>query len=297
MAAADKWTINKLWDSYCQAYPEKKSIKNEKVKFEKHLREGIGQKDPSELTVEDVDELRTGLQKNGKATTAARVLELLRRTLNFGIKRGHIPPMAFKIEVPRLNNQKTEDLTPEQLKRLKEVLAEEEDQTAANVMRLVLVSGMRKSEIFKLRWADLDFQRGFISLVDPKGGTNQKIPLNESARAIFGSIERTDPFVFPGRGKDGHQEDARRAFERIVKAAGLPEGFRPLHGLRHVYASMLASSGQVDLYTLQRLLTHKSPMMTQRYAHLRDEALMKASNLAGDIFSKIGEQTDGQEDS
>jgi hypothetical protein len=44
---------------------------------------------------------------------------------------------------------------------------------------------------------------------------------------------------------------------------------------------MLASSGQVDLYTLQKLLTHKSPLMTQRYAHLRDEALKQASNLAG----------------
>jgi len=54
----------------------------------------------------------------------------------------------------------------------------------------------------------------------------------------------------------------------IKKAAGLPKDFRALHGLRHVYASMLASSGQVDLYTIQKLLTHKSPAMTQRYAHL-----------------------------
>ena len=58
-------------------------------------------------------------------------------------------------------------------------------------------------------------------------------------------------------------------------------------GLRHVYASMLASSGKVDLYTLQKLLTHKSPVMTQRYAHLRDETLKKASNLAGEIVAKI----------
>jgi integrase len=50
---------------------------------------------------------------------------------------------------------------------------------------------------------------------------------------------------------------------------------------------MLASSGKVDLYTLQKLLTHKSPAMTQRYAHLRDEALKKASALAGDIISNI----------
>jgi integrase len=49
---------------------------------------------------------------------------------------------------------------------------------------------------------------------------------------------------------------------------------------------MLASSGQVDLYTLQKLLTHKSPAMTQRYAHLRDEALRRASDLAGELFTQ-----------
>jgi integrase len=48
----------------------------------------------------------------------------------------------------------------------------------------------------------------------------------------------------------------------------------------------LASSGQVDLFTLQKLLTHKSPAMTQRYAHLRDEALRRASDLAGDLIGK-----------
>ncbi|MBW2142596.1 MAG: tyrosine-type recombinase/integrase, partial [Deltaproteobacteria bacterium] len=73
---------------------------------------------------------------------------------------------------------------------------------------------------------------------------------------------------------------------RIKKRAKLPKDFRPLHGLRHVYASTLASSGQVDLYTLQKLLTHKSPIMTQRYAHLRDETLKRASNLAGEMLGR-----------
>ena len=47
----------------------------------------------------------------------------------------------------------------------------------------------------------------------------------------------------------------------------MPSDFRPFHGLRHSFASMPASSGQVDMYTLQKLLTHKSPLMTQRNAH------------------------------
>jgi integrase len=79
---------------------------------------------------------------------------------------------------------------------------------------------------------------------------------------------------------------AAKASKRIRKNAGLPDDFRPFHGLRHVYASMLSSSGQVNMYTLQKLLTHKSPIMTQRYAHLRDEALKRASDLAGDIIDE-----------
>ena len=49
---------------------------------------------------------------------------------------------------------------------------------------------------------------------------------------------------------------------------------------------MLASSGQVDLYTLQKLLTHKTGAMTQRYAHLRDDTLRRASDLAGDLLNQ-----------
>ncbi|MDP6394274.1 MAG: hypothetical protein QF466_02310 [Desulfobacterales bacterium] len=50
---------------------------------------------------------------------------------------------------------------------------------------------------------------------------------------------------------------------KIKEDTGLPEDFRALQGLRHVYASMLASSGEVDMYTLQKLLTHKNPLKGQ----------------------------------
>jgi integrase len=71
-----------------------------------------------------------------------------------------------------------------------------------------------------------------------------------------------------------------------------PPDFRPNHGLRHTFASHLASSGEVDLYTLQRLMTHKSPMMTQRYAHLRDEALKRGANVMGKIVAAAMEKGD-----
>ena len=117
------------------------------------------------------------------------------------------------------------------------------------------------------------------------------IPLNDAARDLLNNHIRTgSPYVFPGR-NGGQRVNIAKQINRIKKNAGLPKDFRPLHGLRHVYASMLASSGEVDIYTLQKLLTHKDPKMTQRYVHLRDEALKKASNLAGDLISEAAKGT------
>ena len=99
--------------------------------------------------------------------------------------------------------------------------------------------------------------------------------------------------MFPGL-HGGQRVNIGKQVAKIRDDAGLPSDFRPLHGLRHVYASMLASSGKVDMYTLQKLLTHKTPQMTQRYAHLRDDALKRASNLAGELINGVREKEDGK---
>jgi integrase len=155
------------------------------------------------------------------------------------------------------------------------------------MLKLALFTGMRRGEIFKLQWDDVDFRRGHITIRNPKGGKDAVIPMSEITRALLESIPKNNsPLVFPTH--DGKQHvTVQNAARRIRAAAGLPKEFRPFHGLRHVFASMLASSGKIDMYTLQKLLTHKSPLMTQRYSHLRDEAIKRAADVAGDIIDKI----------
>ncbi len=286
-AEADRWTVGRLWEEYKAAKHDYRGVKSDEGRFRLYLAPAFANKEPHTIHPFEVDRLRMRLLKKVSPQTARHALALLQRIVKYGERKGVCKGMSFVVELPRLNNKKTEDLNPDELARLLKTMDEDTCIQAANIMKTALFTGMRRGEMFKLKWSDVDFGRGFIELRDPKGGVDQKIPLNGPTRDLLASHPRTgSEYVFPGRGGN-MRTDVRKQVDRIKRRAGLPKSFRPLHGLRHVYASMLASSGQVDMYTLQKLMTHKSPQMTQRYAHLRDDAMKRAADVAGDIFGQL----------
>jgi len=296
-AEKGKYTIGRLWSEYKANRKPGKALDSDECRYTLYLKEAFEKKEPKEIIKLDVDRLRIKISKEKSPQTVKHVLNLLTWIINYGTKNNLCQGIPFHIQKPTVNNEKTEDLDPDQISALLQAIENSKHLHAAAIMKLALFTGMRRGEIFKLQWDHVDFERGFITLKDPKGGPDQKIPLNSEARKILEDYPRgKSPFVFPGRG--GRQRvEIKRYVNAIKKAAGLPKDFRPLHGLRHVYASMLASSGEVDMYTLQKLLTHKSPTMTQRYAHLRDDTLRRAADVAVNIISKIGGKGDEKEKS
>jgi integrase len=264
--------------------PALKGLRTDKNRFDLHLKVLFGGKEPKDLSPIDVDRLRINLGKDHAPATVKNTLELLRRIINFGVKKRLTPRPDLYIEMPRVDNLKTEDLDAGQIQALIKAIDADPGNRAGAIMKLALYTGMRRGEIFRLKWADVDFQKNFIFIQDPKGGQSQSIPLNDEARkVILAQPKGESSFIFPGRG--GRQlVDMKKGINRIKEAADLPKDFRPIHGLRHVFASMLASSGKVDLYHLQKLLTHKSAGMTARYAHLRADGLRRAANLAGELI-------------
>jgi integrase len=247
-AEEERWTFNRLWQEYKDRTPGLKGLVTDENRYQNHIKPLFEDREPQSITPFDVDRLRLTLLKTRKPGTVKNVMELLRRLVNFATKKHLCPAPSFIIEMPKVNNIKTEDLNPEELTALLEAIDQDQNIQAANFMKMVLFTGMRRSELFKLQWQDVDFDRGFIHIRwDPKGGQDQKIPLNAAARDLLTNHPRTgSAYVFPGRG--GNQRtDINKQVTRIKEAAGLPKDFRALHGLRHVYASMLASSGQVDL--------------------------------------------------
>ncbi|WP_243310857.1 tyrosine-type recombinase/integrase [Fundidesulfovibrio agrisoli] len=293
-AEAGRWTLAKLWEEYKAHHPERPgahTLRSDDSRFKKYLLTPFGDKEPSQIITLEVDRLRVKLLKSKSPQTVKHVLALLKRIIRFGKIKGLAAapgPGKLHITIPLVDNETTEDLNPEELARLLQALEAETNLQARSLMLLALYTGMRRGELFKLEWRDLDFERGFIHIRAPKGGKSQKIPMNAMARRVLEEHSPTpgSPFVFPGQG-GGQRRTIQVASNKIKARAGLPPEFRPLHGLRHLFASTLASSGEVDLYALQKLLTHKNALMTKRYAHLRDEAMKRASDVAGDIFGQL----------
>ncbi len=285
-AESSKWTIDKLWTHYKENRNPGKSLKSDEGLYTNYLKEPFSDKEPHEIIPLETDRLRLNLMKTKSPKTVRDVLGLLEQIINYGKRRNLCQGLQFLMQKPKVNNIKTEDLTPKQMSKLLKAIDKDTHAQAGPMMLMALYTGMRRGEMFKLKWSDIDFERGFIHIRNPKGGVDQQIPLNDAAREMLKNhIKTGSEYVFPGRG--GNQRtDINKAVNEIKDKADLPKDFRPLHGLRHVYASMLASSGQVDMFVLQRLLTHKTPQMTMRYAHLRDETLKKAANVAGDIIQE-----------
>ncbi len=292
-------TFARIWEKYQEQNSSKKSLSRDRYTFKNHIS-CFADKTPDEISTNDISELRQQLEKKKLApATVKQVLTLFRLLIRFSVRNeicDNTVIAKLHFDMPKVDNQKTEMLTAEQIIALMKALDEEPDQNAASFVRLALATGMRKGALMNLRWDDIDFDNGFITLRGDvaKKGKTERIPLSQVARNILQSTAKTygSDYIFPGK-DGGPRREFRRVAERVKKKAGLPDDFRPLHGLRHTYASLLASSGRVDLYTLQKLLTHSSPAMTQRYAHLADEAMHRAASVVDDIFERKEEDEEG----
>lgn len=331
VSETERWTFDLLWAEWKKVNADKKGRVNDDNRYRTHLHPLFGDKEPREVTPFEVDRLRLSMLKGKAASpgrkfdpnakgradysekkkkelaeeaakrarerkpyaigTVVSVLSLLRRIASFGLNRRLCEGLTFKVEIPKGAKMRTEDMTGEQMARYIRTCREWPDPQEGNFQLFALYTGMRKSEVRKLKWSDVDERNGFILLRDPKGGEDQRIPLSDAAAELLRAHPRDEKnsYIFAGERSGGprgerHVSDSSR---EIRDAAGLPKDFRPNHGLRHTFASHLASSGEVDLYTLQKLLTHKSTTMTARYAHLTDAALKRGSNVMSRVVAAV----------
>ena len=285
-------TLGEVWAKYLPwAKEHKKTWITDEFNYKKHLEPRYGKKRLDSISPIDIERLKAEMKKdtnhNGKPYSKATIkhqLVLLKRLFTlaqrWGLYTGENP--MNRVEVPKLDNGRTEFMQDDEVSRLLQTLETWPCRVSAAFVKFTLLTGMRRGELFKLTWDHIDFERGMVTLREPKGGKTQTIPVSPLALEVLKGVEVTSPYVFPG--KEGQQRtDFKGPWLRIRKAAGLPENFR-FHGLRHHFASTLVSAGY-DLLVVQKLLTHKDSRTTQRYAHLSPGALKEAAAKSGELLN------------
>jgi len=147
---------------------------------------------------------------------------------------------------------------------------------------LSMNTGLRQGELFSLAWSSVDMQLKTITVLasHSKGNNTRHIPLNTEALAVLQAIrpEGADGLVFKSPVTGGEFDNVKRAWAEVTKAAKVPDV--RWHDLRHNFASQLVMRG-APIFTVQKLLGHSNPRMTQRYARLAPEQLADAVALLG----------------
>ena len=157
---------------------------------------------------------------------------------------------------------------------------------AVAAIRLLMLTGCRKSEILTLRWDDVDRTAGEFRLRDGKRGPRM-VPLATPSLKVLDGIERVEgnPWVIRSQKRGVHLPGLNYYWNRIRDRAGL-EGVR-IHDLRHSHASRALALGE-GLPIIGRLLGHRRVETTARYAHLaRDTARESGERIAASIEADI----------
>lgn len=250
----------------------------------------------AEVTFSDVDGLHAGVTKEGGPYAANRMLAALSKMFNLAIK------WQLRTDNPVRGVERNQEvkrhryMSFDEIAALIKALDEHPDRQAANIIRLLLLTGARRGEVLKARWDQFDLGAGVW--IKPGATTKQKtqhrVPLSAPARQLLTEIaaeadkaakqgtERS-AWVFPGRTSGQPREGVKRPWAEISKAAGLTgDKAVRVHDIRHSYASILASAG-LSLPIIGQLLGHTQPATTARYAHLFDDPLRAATERVGAI--------------
>ena len=218
---------------------------------------------------------------------ANRAGEMIRKMFSLAVQRKmrpDNPAFAFR---KRPETARDRFLTFDEIERLANALAIDEDQRAASIIRLCMLTGARLGEV---RTATFDqFNLDLAIWTKQAAYTKQRrihrVPISHEAVALIrlrrDIVPKGCPFLFPGDVPDQPVGDSKRFWPKMQKVAEIPDV--RIHDLRHTFASLLVSGG-ASLEMIGRLLGHTQIGTTQRYAHLIDAPLRAGVNAVGEML-------------
>jgi integrase len=240
-----------------------------------------------------IDALHRKLTDAGTPYRANRVISLVSKMFSLAIRWEMRADNPCKGIEKNTEIKRRRYLKPDELERLTKSLRDEPAQQAANIIRILLMTGARKGEVLTMKWDDIDLRDGTWS--KPASSTKQKefhqVPLSAPVRQLLSEISQQQgdgqTYVFASSDSNtGHYIAIKEAWDRICKRADI--GGLRIHDLRHSFASQLASGGE-SLLLIGQLLGHSEPSTTARYAHLLLDPQRKAVEKVGAVIAAVGQ--------
>jgi integrase len=283
-------TVDELADLYERDHLwRKRDQRNDKQLLNNYIRPEIGKKKVQDVRRTDIRELHRKVTRSGKSTRANRILALLSKMFNLAINdyemRADNPVKG--VEKNR-EQQRERYLSQVEIQAVSQALNEYPSQNTANAIRWLMLTGCRTSEALHMTWDQVrwDDSIWIKPATNTKTKTTHRVPLSPPAMQLLRQIAAGQPtgeeYVFPGRKPGEPLKRLNDAWQDIRKWAGV-EDVR-LHDLRHTYASILVSAG-LSLPMIGALLGHTTQATTQRYAHLYDDPLRRATEHVGNVVT------------
>jgi integrase len=252
----------------------------------KHLLDFFGDMTLTNLSKRHVGEYKAKRRLDEAApATINKELGLLKHAFNLAVKEWEwLNTNAISsVSLEPVNNARDRWLTWEEERALLEVCPG----WLKEIVVFALNTGMRLGEIVNLKWKNVDLSRGVMTLVRSKNHLRASIPLNSAVYELLmmkPRLPRCEHIFCSKADTRLNERNLKRAFMIAREKADLQD--MRFHDLRHTFATRLVQNG-VDLYRVQRLLGHKSHVMTQRYAHHCPESLRSAVK----VLEKAGHVT------
>jgi integrase len=285
-------TFGDLADAYLERHAKqrKRSWREDDAVLKNHLPSGWRNRRLSDITREEVIQLRDTVarkenprvknkeeRKKGMPYAANHLVRLLRTMFNlardWGMLVGDNPATRIKL----LSETKRDRfLSPDELARVNSALAQEPNEYWRAYFALSLMLGTRKGELLVVKWSDIDFRQKTLRISQTKAGRPHILPLPAPAISTLESLPSREisEWVFPSiDSKTGHLASPKHAWERIRKAARVPDV--RVHDLRRTLGSWLAASGY-SLPLIGRALNHTQVSTTAIYARMNLDPVREA---------------------
>jgi integrase len=212
-------TFAELFTDYLarHAKPRKRTWEEDDAKYKQYLAKPLGAKKLSAIERSNIAAIHSAATKDGKPTTANRVLALVSSVFGWAISAGLWN--ANPAKGIRRNAERSRDrfLQADELPRFYAALAAETNDTIRDYFLISLLTGARRSNVLATRWVEIDFARAEWRIPRTKNNDPHTVPLAPEAVAILEERRPrvTSVYVFPGPGESGHLVEPKAGWRRI----------------------------------------------------------------------------------